>query len=48
MNSENSETSESHKLVLNLSQRLDLRISNKHAALQNLPIYYIWESIRQK
>ena len=48
MNSENSETSESHKLVLNLSQRLDLRISNKHVALQNLPIYYIWESIRQK
>ena len=33
MNTENSKTNESHKLVLNLSQRLDLRGSNKHVAL---------------
>ena len=28
------------EFVLNLSQRLDLRSSNKHVALQNLSIYY--------
>ena len=34
MNKENSKTNEPHKLVLNLSKRLDLRSSNKHVALQ--------------
>ena len=34
MNTENSKTNESHKFVLNLSQRLDLRSSDKHVALQ--------------
>ena len=36
MNRENSKRNEPHKLVLNLSQRLDLKSSNKHVALQNL------------
>ena len=40
MNMENSKTNESHKFVLNFSQRLDLKRSNKHVALQNLSIYY--------
>ena len=40
MNTENSKTNESHKLNLNWSQRLDLRSSNKHVALQILSIYY--------
>ena len=34
MNTENSKTNEPHKFVLNLSQRLDLRSSNKHVAFQ--------------
>ena len=38
MNAENSKTNEPHKFV-NRSQRLDLRNSNKHVALQNLSIY---------
>ena len=46
MNTENSKTSESHKFVLNLPQRLDLKNSDKHVALQNLSIYYTWENIR--
>ena len=33
MNTENSKTSEPHKFVLCLSQRLDLRSSNKHVTL---------------
>ena len=48
MNTENSKTSEPHKFVLNLSQRLDLRSSNKHVTLQNLSIYYTWKNIRQQ
>ena len=45
---ENSKTGETHKFVLNLSQRLDLKSSNKHAALQNLFIYYTWKNIRRQ
>ena len=48
MNTENSKTNESHKFVLNLSQRFDLRSSNKHVYLQTLSIYYIWKNIRQQ
>ena len=48
MNAENSKTNASHKFVLNLSQRLDLRSSDKHVALQNLSIYYTWENIRKQ
>ena len=47
MNTGNSKTNEPHKFVLNLSQRLDLRSSNKHVALQNLSIYYMWKNIRK-
>ena len=45
MDTENSKMNEPHKLVLNLSQRLNLRRSNKHVALQNLFVYYIWKNI---
>ena len=36
INTEISKMSEPHIFVLNLSQRLDLRNSNKHVAVQNL------------
>ena len=42
INTENSKTNEPHKFILTLSKRLDLRSSSKHAALQNLRIYYTW------
>ena len=48
MNIENSKTNESHKFVLNLSQRLDLRSSNEHVALHNLSLYYRWKNIRKQ
>ena len=35
LNTENSKINELHQFVLNLSQRLHLRSSNKHVALQN-------------
>ena len=48
MNLENSKKIEPHKYVLNLSQILDLRSSNKHAALQKLSIYYTQNNIRKQ
>ena len=47
MNLENSKTNEPQKFVLNLSQRIDLRSSNKHVILQNLSVYYTWKNIKQ-
>ena len=38
MNTENSKLSAPHKLVLNLTQRLDLTSSNQHVAFQNLQL----------
>ena len=40
MNTKISNTNQPHKYVLNFSQRLDLKSSDKHATLQNLSIYY--------
>ena len=45
MNVENIKTNELQQFVLNLSQRLDLRISKKYVALQNLSFLYTWKNI---
>ena len=46
MNSENSKTSNSHVLILKLTNKLDLRIAEKVIALSNLSIYYTWRNIK--
>ena len=46
MNSKNSRTSEHHVLVLRLTDKLDLRRSQKTVALSNLSIYYTWKNIK--
>ena len=46
INTKNRKTNEPHKFALNLSQRLELKRSNKHVALQNLSIYYTWKNTR--
>ena len=46
MNSENSRTSEYHVLVLKLTDKLDLRRSQKSFALSNLSIYYTRKNIK--
>ena len=46
MNSENSKASEYHVLVLKLTDKLDLRRSQKSVALSNLSIYYTWKNIK--
>ena len=48
MKIENSKTNVPHKFVLNLSQNLGLGSSNKHVALENLSIYYMWKNIRKQ
>ena len=40
MNSENSKTSESHVLLLKLTNKLDLKIGEKIIALSNLSRYW--------
>ena len=46
MNSENSKTSKPHVLILQLSNKVDLRIDEKIIALSNLSIYYTWKNIK--
>ena len=46
MNSKNSKTSKPYVLVLNLTDKLDLRRSDKYVALSNLSIYYTWKNIK--
>ena len=46
VNSENNKTSKPHVLILKLTDKLDLRRSEKSVALSNLCIYYIWKNIK--
>ena len=46
MNSENSKTSDPHVLILQLTDKLDLRRGGKSIAPSNLNIYYIWKIIK--
>ena len=48
MNTENSKANESHKFALNLPQRVDLRSSDKHVALEKVSIYYTLKNIRKQ
>ena len=43
-NSENSKTSDPHRLLLNLSDKINLKRSDKYIALSNLSIYYKWKN----
>ena len=46
MNSENSKTSDPHRLMFNLSGKINLKRSDKYVALTNLSIYYAWKNIK--
>ena len=45
MNSKNSKTSDHHRLLLNLTDKIDLRRKYKYIVLSNLSIYYAWKNI---
>ena len=46
MNSRYSKTSDTHRLSFNLSDKIDLKRSDKYVALSNLSIYYTWKNIK--
>ena len=46
MNSENTKTSDPHRLLLNLTDRINLKRSDKYVALSNLSIYYTQKNIK--
>ena len=47
MNSENSKTSDPHRLLLNLTDKINLRRKDKYIALLNLRIYYTWKNTKK-
>ena len=48
MNAENSKTSEPHRFKLDLTDKRNLKNSNKNMALANLSIYYTWKNIKSE
>ena len=47
MNSENSKTSDSHRVILNFTNRIDVRRKDKYVAWSNLSIYYTRKNIKK-
>ena len=47
-NSENGKTSDTHKLLLNLSDKINLKREYKYVSLSNLSIYYTWNMEKYK
>ena len=46
-NSKNSKTSDPHRLLINLADKLNLKKNDKYVALSNLSIYYAWRNIKK-
>ena len=47
MNFENSKTSHPRRLLFNLSDKINLKRSDKYVALSNLSMYYAWKNIKK-
>ena len=47
MNSEKSKTSDPHRLLLNISDKMNLKRKVKYVVLSNLGIYYTWKNIKK-
>ena len=47
MNSENSKRSDPKRLLLNLSDKINFKRSDKYVALSNLSISYTWKNIKK-
>ena len=47
MNSKNGKISDPHRILLSLTDKIDLRRRNNYVALSNLSIYYTWKNIKQ-
>ena len=46
INSEDIKTSHNRRLLLNVTDKVDLRRSDKYVDLSNLSIHYTWKSIK--
>ena len=46
-NFEKSKTSDPYRLLLNLSDKINLKRSDKYVALSNLSIYYTWRKTKK-
>ena len=47
MNSENSKTSDPHRLLLYLTDKINLKRSYKYITWSNLSIYYTWKNVKK-
>ena len=47
MNSKNSGTSDPYRLLLSLTDKINLKRSDKYVVLSNLSIYYTWKTIKK-
>ena len=47
MNSKNSKTSDPHRLILNISDKMNWKRSDKYISLSNISIYYTWINIKK-
>ena len=47
LNSKNSETSDRHRLLLKLTDKINLKRSDKYVALSNLSIYCTWKNVKK-
>ena len=47
MNSKNGKTTDLHRLLLNLTDKIDFRRKDKYIALSNLSIYYAWKNTKK-
>ena len=47
MNSENCRAYDPHRLLLNLTDKIDLSRKDKYIALSNLSIYYTWKNVKK-
>ena len=47
MNSENSKTSESYRLLRNLPHKINLKRSDKYVVSSHLSMYYAWKNIKK-
>ena len=47
MNYKNNKTPDPHRLLLNLTDKINLKRSDQYVALSNLSIYYAWKNIKK-
>ena len=47
MNSENSKTSDLNRIILDLTDKTNLKRIDKYVALSNLSIYYTWQHTKK-